>query len=669
MYHSGFWPVFGQELAGRPAVERKGNQVVYSSFASTISYTFLFLFTKTCVRSSAFALLAISVISALSGCGGVTFNPTNTGSRGTPAAATLSMISCGVQSLSGAQTKACSVYLSASATDSTPISLMSSNAALRLPPSVVVAAGEKTAGFNAVAEAVSTSVSVTITGKAAGVTQTDVITLDPVTGPAAPPVAALSNLSCEAQSVTGPKTITCSVNLSAPATIQTEVMLSTSSNALTAPKSVNVSAGESSASFSLVASAVSSTQKTTLTATAGSVTRSQTIVLYPAGTSTPATLSQVSCNTQTLTGPANASCAVYLSAPATSQMAVMLSSSNSALRTPASVEVLAGKTTAAFSVTASAVSTTQKATLTATAGGVKLTDVITLSPASTTPAPVAKLSGLSCGTQSLTGAQAKSCSVTLSAAATNPIVVTLSSSSSALRAPASVTVASGGTSASFSVTASAVSSTQKATLTATANGVSQTDVITLYPLTAVAATLSKISCGTQTLTGPTTHACAVYLSTAATEPTVVKLSSSNAALQVPLSVTVPTGSASAGFTASASSVTSTITVTLTATTGGVTQTDLIQLALSSSSAPTVQHKVQLNWDPPASSSVPVAGYNVYRSTAGASAFQLLNSSLDAATSYTDSAVQSGDSYDYVVKSVDSSGVESPPSNITNVTIP
>ena len=233
MYQSKFWPVFGQELAGRPAVERKGNQVVYSSFASTISYPLIFLFTEKCVRSSALALLAATVVSVLSGCGGVTFNATASNTRTT--AATLSMISCGVQSLTGAQTKTCSVYLSASATDSTPVSLTSSNAALSLPASVVVAAGEKTAQFNAVTQAVSKSVSVTITAKADGVTETEVIALDPLAAP--DPVPALSSLSCPTQSATGPTTITCSVNLSAAAAAQTAVTLSSSSNTLQAPQS------------------------------------------------------------------------------------------------------------------------------------------------------------------------------------------------------------------------------------------------------------------------------------------------------------------------------------------------------------------------------------------------------------------------------------------------
>jgi fibronectin type 3 domain-containing protein len=45
------------------------------------------------------------------------------------------------------------------------------------------------------------------------------------------------------------------------------------------------------------------------------------------------------------------------------------------------------------------------------------------------------------------------------------------------------------------------------------------------------------------------------------------------------------------------------------------------------------------------------------------------SSVSSQTAYTDMTVQSGKNYDYVVKSVDSSGVESTPSNTTTVAIP
>jgi hypothetical protein len=82
----------------------------------------------------------------------------------------------------------------------------------------------------------------------------------------------------------------------------------------------------------------------------------------------------------------------------------------------------------------------------------------------------------------------------------------------------------------------------------------------------------------------------------------------------------------------------------------------------------VAHEVDLSWDPPTSSTDPVVGYNIYKSTAGGS-FVLLSSLPDSTIVYVDHSVVSGDRYSYTVKSVDSSGVESVASNPTTATIP
>jgi fibronectin type 3 domain-containing protein len=84
---------------------------------------------------------------------------------------------------------------------------------------------------------------------------------------------------------------------------------------------------------------------------------------------------------------------------------------------------------------------------------------------------------------------------------------------------------------------------------------------------------------------------------------------------------------------------------------------------------TATYAVNLSWDAPTSSADPVAGYNVYRALSGSSTYILLNSSIDAETSYVDSTVVSGHTYDYTAESVDASGVESVPSNVFCVTIP
>lgn len=80
----------------------------------------------------------------------------------------------------------------------------------------------------------------------------------------------------------------------------------------------------------------------------------------------------------------------------------------------------------------------------------------------------------------------------------------------------------------------------------------------------------------------------------------------------------------------------------------------------------VAHSVDLTWV--ASPSAGVLGYNVYRSSTTGGPYSLLNSSLVTGTTYTDSAVQSGQTYYYVVRAK-SASEESGPSNEATAVIP
>jgi len=275
------------------------------------------------------------------------------------------------------------------------------------------------------------------------------------------------------------------------------------------------------------------------------------------------------------------------------------------------------------------------------------------------------LSDLSCGTQSLTGAQSKSCSISLGAPALTLTTVKLSSDNSALQVPAEVKIPVGQSSATFNAVTAGVKKTATATITATSRGVKKTSAMTLYP--ASTASLTSISCTAQALTGAASDTCTVHLGSAATSALAVTLNSSSNAIQVPRAVTIGSGSDSAQFLATVSAVSSTQNVTLTAASGGITQTFAISLqpSASPSSGP---HKVQLNWNAPNSSGQTIVGYNIYRAVTNVSSYSLLTV-LDPQTSYTDTGVVSTVTYDYVVKSVDSSGTESGPSNSTRVTIP
>ena len=82
----------------------------------------------------------------------------------------------------------------------------------------------------------------------------------------------------------------------------------------------------------------------------------------------------------------------------------------------------------------------------------------------------------------------------------------------------------------------------------------------------------------------------------------------------------------------------------------------------------VGQRVQLNWDPPTVSNDQIMSYNIYRSV-GNARFQVLSASGNTQTAYTDTAVQSGQTYNYYVTSVDIAGLESIPSNTTSVSVP
>lgn len=76
--------------------------------------------------------------------------------------------------------------------------------------------------------------------------------------------------------------------------------------------------------------------------------------------------------------------------------------------------------------------------------------------------------------------------------------------------------------------------------------------------------------------------------------------------------------------------------------------------------------MNLSWK---ASSSPVAGYNVYRGTQAAGAFTRMNSTLETATVYMDTAVTSGHTYYYVTTAVDTGGTESGYSNVAQAVIP
>jgi hypothetical protein len=108
--------------------------------------------------------------------------------------------------------------------------------------------------------------------------------------------------------------------------------------------------------------------------------------------------------------------------------------------------------------------------------------------------------------------------------------------------------------------------------------------------------------------------------------------------------------------------------------GGVTITSnasdssaMIALTGKGTQPPPVVHSIILTWG--ASTSSGVVGYNVYRGTVSGGPYTLVTTSPVAITSYTDTTGQQGQTYYYVVTSIDSSNVQSGYSNVVSATIP
>jgi hypothetical protein len=254
------------------------------------------------------------------------------------------------------------------------------------------------------------------------------------------------------------------------------------------------------------------------------------------------------------------------------------------------------------------------------------------------------------------------------AAASGGFTVSLASNNTAVTVPASVSVAAGSTSANYTATVTTVSTVQTVTLTASANSVAKTFTLQLgagVPTLSINAT--SIAFGDVMQNSPATQT--VTLSSTGTAPVTVSAASVSGTGFSVSGVTFPvtlnptqTATLSVEFNPTvAGPISGTLTVTSNSSTN---PTATISLGATGE---TVQ--VNLTWSPPSSSSDPVAGYNVYRAPSGGTSYQQLNTSTLNQTTYVDTTVQAGQTYDYIVESVDATGVTSTPSNMAAVALP
>ena len=331
------------------------------------------------------------------------------------------------------------------------------------------------------------------------------------------------------------------VELSAAAPIDVSVTIrEISGSRLTLPQTVTVPAGETRSAD--VAIGTKQPGTATIEAQLGDTTRSATLVVQPPEV-TLVSLPPALRSNETLQGQVT----LDVAAPAGGTVVSLTSSDPSVATVPASVTVPAGQTAAHFDITG--VSPGTAAISAGVPGSAMKTAIIGVDQVSisavTLDNPTVPVGMTASGMVHLTGVVDEDTVVTLTSS--DPTVATVNSS---------VTVPDGQMSASIEVTPLTPGTV---TITAELNGASAT-----AQLTVAGPRVSSVSAQTVTLRETHSISVTVQLTTSVSEDTIVTLSSSAPSIVgVPLTVTVPAGTASATFTAQGLAAgLSTITATL-----------------------------------------------------------------------------------------------------------
>jgi len=279
------------------------------------------------------------------------------------------------------------------------------------------------------------------------------------------------------------------------------------------------------------------------------------------------------------------------------------------------------------------------------------------------------VSALSCSNASVVGTTTDACTVALNAAApSSGLSVSVSSSNPAVTVPTTVLVPANATTAGFVANIGSVTSDQTATVAASLGGASASFVLQLKLASASLSTdKTQVTFAntlintpvTQSLILTSTGTTAVTINGAALSGTGFTMSGATFPLTLNPNQSVPLTLQFDPTVAGAASGQLTIT-------SNSSTNPTVVIGLSGSG---ISHQVNLAWNAPISSTDVIAGYNIYRTLSGGTTYQLINSSPVSAMNYTDGSVQSGSNYGYIVTSVDSSGVESNPSDTIGVAIP
>jgi len=416
-----------------------------------------------------------------------------------------------------------------------------------LPKSVTVPAGAVSATFKISVQAVTTSFTSTITATDAYATKTATLTVNG---------EGLTGFSVNPKSVDGGKNVTGNVTLKAAAPTGGWVVqiLAGVPSAVSVPPSITIPAGETSVSFQIATHSESKTVTSGIYATdANTGANTSLTVLGDA-------VSHLSLNPTTIGSGGISTGTVTLNSPAPAGGWVLKLSASTAtlVNMPSSLMVAAGASTATFSITGLATSTTTSCEVTASDALSSATATLTIAGDRISSL---KLSPTAIGTNdSSTG------TVTLKSAAPSGgwLVKISSSDPSLVIVQTAVIVPAGAESAKFEITAKPTASTTTVTIDVSDGNSSASATLKVDGDSILSLSLSPSS-----VVGGANSTGTVKLKSAAPPGGwPVKLTSANASVvSVPQSVLVPAGSSSVSFKVTTAKVTKTTGIEISASDG------------------------------------------------------------------------------------------------------
>ena len=416
------------------------------------------------------------------------------------------------------------------------VGLSSNESGLLLPEHVSIPAGVKLLELQIVAPVVISNTPLTVSASYYGTASSTDVMVVPCT---------LSALLPEINDLAAGASTWVDVRLTGPAAPGgVDVTLSETSGSLTFPSVVHIVEGQESAGVMVHAANVSVRKSVLLHASDG--LSELTVPL----TVSPVDVAVLSLSATSVTGGATATGTITLSAPAPgSGAAIGLSSNQSLVTVPAMVHIPAGASSASFAISSTPVQNRVFVSITATAGALTKSKLITVNPAA--------LLSLKLQMSSMTGGAVQQATVLLTGAApSGGLSVALSSTNPAIYAPTEVFIPGGATSGAFAIQAAVVATKTSGLMVAQLGTLKKSTSLSVIPpvISSIVASRATVIGGdvidvTIRITGP-----------APAGGTSVMLTSGNVALTVPANVVVPPGQTSVVFTASSKQIIKATTV-------------------------------------------------------------------------------------------------------------